>query len=67
MNPQSDIDILLSFDTLAEIQDAQKRLLGSSIHSWPIDWVLKLDADFQERKEIGGVCFEAFHKGASLL
>ena len=64
---ESDLDILLVFKTKKELEVAQKVVTGRPLSAWPIDFILKLEADFDRRKNVGGVCYEAVKSGKDLI
>ena len=62
----SDLDLLLIFSDSADLKSVQKIIYSKRWSALPIDFILKNKSDFDARKLIGGVCFEAFHNGIEI-
>ena len=62
----SDLDFLLVVEDKEDLRKMQKILYSRRWSDISIDFILKSESDFNSRKEIGGVCFEAFHYGLEL-
>lgn len=66
MTPDSDLDILVVFSDQPKVKLAYGVVSKPYFSDIAVDWIFKTKKDFQGRKEIGGVCFEAFHHGVKL-
>jgi predicted nucleotidyltransferase len=65
-NSDSDIDLLVVVDDATDLKGAQQRIYSRRRSNFPIDFIIKSTADFLKMREIGGVCFEAYHHGREL-
>ncbi len=65
-NSDSDLDLLLIFEDDADLREMQKLVYSRRWSALPIDFIIKNESDFEIRKTVGGVCFEAFHYGKEL-
>ncbi len=63
ITPDSDLDILVVFNSEEEIREAKTVVYTLNFSPVAVDWVFKTKSDFCKRKEIGGVCWEAFNYG----
>lgn len=66
LTADSDLDFLVIYASQESIRRAMKCVAQKGFAPIATDWIFKINADFQKRKEIGGVCFEAFHHGVEL-
>ncbi len=67
MTDQSDLDFLLIFSFLEEIKPAARRVYQAMPFSnVPLDIVWTTDTEFHRKKDIGGVCMEAYLEGECL-
>lgn len=64
--PDSDLDFVLSCKTTDDIKKLQKEVYSANFSDIAIDWIFKLTEEFENRKNMGGVCFEAFHYGKKM-
>ncbi len=64
--PDSDLDFLVVVETENEIRSLQKEVYQPRFADIAIDWIFKSRDEFLVRKDLGGVCFEAFHHGKRL-
>ena len=65
MTADSDLDLLLVFKNEDELKIAKTEIIHST-QTIAIDWIFKLADEFEVRKNMGGVCFEAFHYGKKM-
>lgn len=63
---ESDLDFVIIAENNTAIQQLQKEVYAARFSDIAIDWIFKTKASFEERKNIGGVCFDAFHYGMKL-
>lgn len=63
----SDLDLLLVFNDEHDLKNIQKKIYSKRWSTLPIDFILKNKTEFDQRKIIGGVCFEAYHNGKELF
>jgi predicted nucleotidyltransferase len=64
--PDSDLDLLVVVKDESAIKQLQKEVYSPRFADIAIDWIFKTEPSFQERKDYGGVCFEAFHYGKKM-
>ncbi len=64
----SDIDLLLIFRSIEELQTERKKIraLGLLDKAVPVDLIFVSQQHFDAKKDIGGVCFIAEHEGVPL-
>jgi len=62
----SDLDLVIVVEDEAAIQQLQKEVYQPRFTDIAIDWIFKTRDSFEERKNLGGVCFVAFHCGKKL-
>ncbi len=62
----SDFDFVISCKTAVDIKKLQKEVYSANFSDIAIDWIFKLADEFEVRKNMGGVCFEAFHYGKKM-
>ncbi|MCB0351148.1 MAG: nucleotidyltransferase domain-containing protein [Bdellovibrionales bacterium] len=67
MTPDSDLDILLTFDNLNNLELVKNEIFYVIKVDIAIDWIFKIHDDYELNKDIGGVCFEAAHYGKDIL
>jgi predicted nucleotidyltransferase len=67
MTKDSDLDILIVLDSIADLKAAHKIVYAEGFTKYAVDWIFKEKSDFEKRKNFGGVCFIAFHEGVRLL
>lgn len=66
LTPDSDLDILVVLKNIEDMKAAYK-VVGQNLFSpIAVDWIFKDAKSFEERKDFGGVCFEAFHHGVQI-
>ena len=63
---ESDLDFIIVARDQAAIKQLQKDVYTRKFTDIAIDWIFKTKASFDERKDFGGVCFDAFHHGKKL-
>ena len=66
MTPDSDLDLLVIVKNAAVIKELIKEVSQIGFTDIAVDWIFKTEAEFEERKELGGVCFEASHYGVKI-
>ncbi len=59
----SDLDILIVAQDHLAIKKLQTEVYSARFADIAIDWIFKTQSSFENRKDFGGVCFEAFHYG----
>ena len=62
----SDLDFIIVTKDEAEIRQLQKEVYSPRFANIAIDWIFKTKLSFDERKNFGGVCYDAFHHGMKL-
>lgn len=62
----SDLDFVVVVKDEASIKQLQKEVYAPRFTDIAIDWIFKTKKSFDERKDFGGVCFDAFHHGKKL-
>lgn len=62
----SDLDFVVVANDEAAIKQLQKEVYSPRFTDIAIDWIFKTKTSFDERKDFGGVCFDAFHHGKKL-
>lgn len=62
----SDLDFVIVVNDNAAIKQLQSEVYGPRFADIAIDWIFKTKESFDDRKDFGGVCFEAFHHGLRL-
>ncbi len=62
----SDLDFVVVTKDEASIKQLQKEVYSPRFADIAIDWIFKTKTSFDERKDFGGVCFDAFHHGKKL-
>lgn len=64
----SDIDLLLIYPLVSDLNVARKRIrtLGLLHPSIPVDLIFVSEELFNSKRDLGGVCFIAAHEGISL-
>jgi predicted nucleotidyltransferase len=68
MSDQSDIDLLVVMEKISDIRPAQKKLRSiQTLTPFPIDLVWVERAEFERKRDLGGVCFIAYHEGICLF
>lgn len=63
----SDLDIIVTVGNSVDCKTLQTEVYKAGFSDIAIDWIFKVDDEFQSRKDVGGVCFEAFHYGKKLV
>lgn len=62
----SDLDIFVIFESSEDMKRAYNSL-GQQLYSeWPIDWVFKEKSVFDQRSEVGGVCYIVKREGVKI-
>lgn len=59
----SDLDFVIVARDEESIRQLQREVYRPRFADIAIDWIFKTKKSFDERKDLGGVCFEAFHHG----
>lgn len=62
----SDLDILVVTHDDSSIKSLQKLVYGPRFSTFAVDWIFKTKPSFDERKDLGGVCFIATREGIKL-
>lgn len=62
----SDLDFVVVAEDEAAIKQLQKEVYSPRFTDIAVDWIFKIKESFDERKDFGGVCFDAFHHGKKL-
>lgn len=62
----SDLDFVIVVKNESDIKRLQKEVYSPRFADIAIDWIFKTKESFDERKDFGGVCFDAFHHGKKL-
>lgn len=62
----SDLDFIVIVKDQSDIKQLQKEVYSPRFTDIAVDWIFKTKESFDERKDLGGVCFEAFHYGKKL-
>ena len=62
----SDLDFVVVVKNESDIKQLQKEVYSPRFTDIAIDWIFKTKASFDERKDFGGVCFDAFQHGKKL-
>jgi predicted nucleotidyltransferase len=62
----SDLDFLVVTKDFAAVRQLRKEVYAPRFSDVAIDWIFKTKESFDERKQIGGVCFIAFREGIRL-
>lgn len=62
----SDLDFVIVVKNESDIKQLQKEVYSPRFADIAIDWIFKTKESFDERKDFGGVCFDAFHHGKKL-
>jgi predicted nucleotidyltransferase len=62
----SDLDFVVVTKDQTSIKQLQKEVYAPRFADIAIDWIFKTKESFDERKDFGGVCFDAFHHGKKL-
>ncbi len=62
----SDLDFVVVAKNEVAIKQLQKEVYSPRFTDIAIDWIFKTKESFDERKDFGGVCFDAFHYGKKL-
>ncbi len=62
----SDLDLLVIVDDTSDIKKVYKIVQRPFFSSVAVDWIVKSKAEFSKMKDIGGVCFVAFHQGKEI-
>ncbi|HEY8270722.1 MAG TPA: nucleotidyltransferase domain-containing protein, partial [Pseudobdellovibrionaceae bacterium] len=57
----SDLDILVVVESTSDIAKLYKIVQRPFFSSVAVDWIVKSRAEFSKMKDVGGVCFVAFH------
>ncbi len=67
-NESSDFDILLIFEDLVQLRQARHRLhqAGPLSPTAPLDLIFITKKTYDQKKEVGGICFVANHEGVYL-
>jgi hypothetical protein len=65
MTDNSDLDLAVVLDDSVSPREFRKNLPGS-LSPWPLDLVIVGQGRFRERKDFGGVLFDAAHDGIEL-
>ena len=63
MTVDSDLDIVLVVKEPSAIKKIYKEVMAPGFSDIAVDWIIKSEEDFRQRKDFGGVCFEAFNHG----
>ena len=64
MNRLSDLDFCIVFSSKDAVKNSKKKIFSQPPFSeFAIDWVLVDRDTFDRKKELGGVCFDAFKYG----
>ncbi len=66
MTADSDLDIVLVFQNQTDLDEVKKEIFSKRFDI-AIDWIFKIKSEFEERKNLGGICFEAFHRGQKII
>lgn len=66
LTPDSDLDILVVLNDLSQGKVAYKIVGQKNFSPIAVDWIFKDIESFEIRKNLGGVCFEAFHHGIKI-
>lgn len=64
--PDSDLDIILVAETQENIDQLKREVFSARFADIAIDWIFKTKGAFDERKNLGGVCFVASRDGMRL-
>lgn len=62
----SDLDLIVVIEDQFDLKRAQQIAFSKRWTNRPLDLILKSESEFNQRKELGGVCFVAFHDGLKL-
>jgi predicted nucleotidyltransferase len=62
----SDLDFVVVAKDEIAIKKLQKEVYSPRFTDIAVDWIFKTKESFDERKDFGGVCFDAFHHGKKL-
>jgi predicted nucleotidyltransferase len=62
----SDLDFVVVAKDEASIKQLQKEVYSPRFADIAVDWIFKTKTSFDERKDFGGVCFDAFNHGKKL-
>jgi predicted nucleotidyltransferase len=62
----SDLDFVVVTNNEAAINQIKKEVYSPRFANIAIDWIFKTKKSFDERKNFGGVCFDAFHYGKKI-
>jgi len=64
MNTLSDIDLCVVFPSKAALVESKRKIFSNGAFSlFSIDWILIDQETFDQKKDLGGVCFDVFHYG----
>ena len=61
-----DLDFEIVVEKESDIERLRREVYRPRFADIAIDWVFKTQESFDLRKDLGGVCFEAFHHGIKL-
>jgi len=62
----SDLDILIVTHDETSIKSLQKQVYRPRFSNFAVDWIFKTKTNFNEKKDLGGVCFIATREGIKL-
>jgi predicted nucleotidyltransferase len=62
----SDLDFVIVTRDQVSMRQLQKEVYSPRFTDIAVDWIFKTKESFDERKDFGGVCFDAFHYGKKL-
>ena len=62
----SDLDFVVIVKDETAIKQLEKEVYSPRFTDIAIDWVFKTKESFEIRKDLGGVCYEAYHYGKKL-
>lgn len=64
----SDIDLIAVVADNIDVNELHKKFNRLPLkRTFALDLILKNKSEFDQRKDVGGVCFEAFHHGKKIL
>ncbi len=62
----SDLDFIIVVQNEADIEKLKKEVYSPRFSDVAVDWIFKTKQSFDERKNLGGVCFVAARDGMKL-
>ena len=66
----SDLDILAVYDDVSSIKSARESFYGglkSRLAPIPVDLIYVTSKEFERKRDLGGVCYEASHSGTLIF